>query len=60
MTIDEYRNKHPDCEYCNHRIPPFSNCLALNKRKSKRRARKCPCYVPKKWEYNTDKKDGEK
>ena len=60
MTIDEYRNKHPDCEYCNHSIKPFDTCLATNKRKRKRRAKKCPCYVPQKWEYGTDKKDGAK
>ena len=56
MTVDEYRKKHPNCEYCNHRIPPFEFCLATNKRMGKLRAQKCPCYVPKKWGYGTDKK----
>lgn len=61
MTIDEYRKKHPDCEYCNHRIPHFSCCLAINKYGLGRlRARTCPCYVPEKWKYNTDAKGEDK
>lgn len=51
MTVKEYREKHPDCEYCHHRVQPFFNCIALNKRMSKRTAKKCPCYVPTKWKY---------
>ena len=58
MTVTEYRKKHPDCAYCDHSMPVLYACLAVNKRKSKRRAKKCPCYVPKKWEYETDKKGG--
>ena len=47
MTVNEYRKKHPDCEYCKHSTRPVHTCLALNKRKSKRRAKKCPCYKGK-------------
>ena len=58
MTVNEYRKKHPDCQYCDQRIPPFSDCIcvATNKRMSKRRAKKCPCYVPQEWRY--EKKGG--
>ena len=55
MTVDEYRRKHPKCEYCNHRIHPFDHCIATGKRIRWRSAKKCPCYVAKKWEYNTEK-----
>ena len=54
MTVYEYRKKHPDCGYCHHRIPPFDNCCATNKRMSKKTAKKCPCYVPKKWDYEVE------
>lgn len=54
MTVTEYRKKNPDCEYCKHRIPPFSTCKATNKRMSKRQAKKCPCYEAEEW--NLDKK----
>lgn len=40
MTITEYRKKNPDCKYCKHRIPPFSICLATNKKMSKKQAKK--------------------
>ena len=56
MTIDEYREKHPDCEYCSHRLWGALTCPAINKTMSKRRARRCPCYIPKKWNYSTDEK----
>lgn len=51
MTVNEYRKKHPDCTYCHHRIPPFDTCVAVNKRMNKRRAKKCPCYIPEEWKY---------
>lgn len=62
MTVDEYRKKHPNCEYCDNKISPFERCIATDKRMSKRTAKKCPCFVPKKWGwgYGTDKKDGAK
>ena len=55
MTVSEYRRKHPDCEYCKNRIPLFENCIAINKPIvwGKRRAKKCPCYVPEKWKYES-------
>ena len=55
MTVLEYRQKHPDCEYCHHNVPPFDVCLATNKRKSKRRAKKCSLYIPEKWPYEKEK-----
>lgn len=57
MTVYEYRKKHPDCRYCKHRMPTFDDCYALNKRMSKRTAKKCPCYVPEEWLW--EKKGGE-
>ena len=56
MTVNEYRTKHPNCEYCHHNIPPFERCRATDKRKSKRTAKKCPCYIPKEWQC--EKKGG--
>ena len=58
MTINEYREKHPDCEYCHNHIHPFDKCIATNKRMSKTTAKHCPCYVPEPWKHNTDKKGG--
>jgi hypothetical protein len=58
MKVHEYRKLHPDCAYCKHRIPPFEKCSATNKRMSKRTAKKCPCYCPEEWKYETDKKGG--
>ena len=53
MTVKEYRELHPNCEYCNHNIPPsYSRCPATGKHMSKRTAKKCPCYIPSK--YITD------
>lgn len=57
MKVKEYREKHPDCEYCHHHIQPFDRCLATNKPMSKITAKYCPCYVPEEWKY--EKKDGE-
>lgn len=54
MTVYEYRKKHPDCGYCHHRNPPFDYCSATNKRTSKKTAKKCPCYVPEKWDYEVE------
>ena len=54
MTVTEYRRKYPDCEYCRHRTPPFNTCLAINKRISKRQAKKCPCYEPEKWQFDKE------
>jgi hypothetical protein len=40
MTVKEYREEHPNCEYCNHNIPPsFSRCPATRKHMSKRTAK---------------------
>lgn len=50
MTVNTYRLENPDCYYCIHSLPLFNYCKAINKKKSKRMARKCPCYVPRKWE----------
>ena len=52
MTVTEYREKHPHCEYCDNRIPPFDICLATNKKISKRQAKKCPCYKAQPWKYD--------
>ena len=51
MTVTEYREKHPDCEYCVHNNHVFDTCFATNLRKSKNRAKKCPCYKALPWEY---------
>ena len=54
MTVFEYREKHPNCFYCN--CNPTSllgiKCSATGKTKNKRRAKKCPCYVPAKSLYD--------
>lgn len=55
MTVLEYRQKHPDCGYCHHKVPGFDICLATNERMSRKRAKKCPCYVPEKWSYEKEK-----
>ena len=56
MTVNEYREKHPKCEYCHNRIPPFETiCVATNKRMRKATAKHCPCYVPKEWRYEKEK-----
>lgn len=51
MTVFEYRQKNPDCEYCVHQQRPFDTCLATNKRMGKTTAKKCPCYIPETWKY---------
>lgn len=58
MTVYEYRQQHPDCAYCHHWNAHLEKCYALNKRgASKRRAKKCPCYVPAEWKYERSKND---
>lgn len=51
MTVKEYREKHPRCEYCLHNYARFPStlfrCPATEQRMSKRTAKKCPCYIPK-------------
>ena len=63
MTVKEYREKSPNCKYCHHCAyragVPLERCDATNKVMSKRTAKKCPCYVPKSWAYEIDKKGGE-
>lgn len=55
MTVNEYREKHPDCEYCKHHYGGFDKCIATNKRMNKRTAKKCRCYKPDKFtEGKTD------
>lgn len=49
MTVTEYRETHPNCEYCKHGEGALYNCPATRKRMSKRRAKKCPCYTPRRW-----------
>ena len=49
MTVKEYREKNPNCCYCNHRSMSMDYCSATQKKMSKRTAKKCPCYTPKKW-----------
>ena len=52
MTVAEYRTKHPNCEYCKNRMSGESyKCSATDKRISKRTAKKCPCYIPRIWQY---------
>jgi hypothetical protein len=52
MTVKEYREKHPSCFYCHHRLcGNFNICDATRKRVSTKTAKKCPCYVPEKWHY---------
>lgn len=60
MTVTKYREANPDCEYCAHNNHVFDTCFATNKKKSKSRAKKCPCYVPEewKWEKEEGKRDG--
>ena len=46
LTVNEYREKHPDCEYCLHRARPFDKCIALNKRMGKRTAKNALAMFP--------------
>ena len=53
MTVTEYREKHPNCEYCfNHPRDCGERCEAIGKKMSERTAKKCPCYIPRKWEWD--------
>jgi hypothetical protein len=58
MTVKEYREKHPNCQYCNHRTWGMDRCSATDKRMSKRTAKKCPCYIPEKWYLDTNENEG--
>ena len=57
MTVKEYREKYPNCKYCNHRMLGFDNCQATGKRMSKRTAKKCPCYIPETWRFDKEESD---
>ena len=57
MTIKEYREKHPNCQYCKHRVPPFDICLATDKIMGKSTAKRCPCYIPEEWKYERSEND---
>ncbi len=47
MTVKEYREKHPNCSYCNHQAHSSDfRCPATKLIMSKRTAKKCPCYLP--------------
>lgn len=52
MKVFEYRKKHPNCEYCEHRFMGFDKCIATQKAIRPMTARKCPCYKPKKWSFD--------
>lgn len=54
MTVTEYREKHPNCEYCYHSpaIKVNNKCDATGKRVSNRTAKKCPCYVARRWAFD--------
>lgn len=58
MTVTEYREKHPNCEYCQHRGFTTYICSATKKRMSKMVAKKCPCYLAATWP--SDKKENDK
>ena len=58
MTVDEYRKKYPNCNYCVHRVPGLCTCLATEKKMSEKTAKSCPCYIAKKWPYKTTEQDG--
>lgn len=46
MTVNEYRQKHPNCKYCIHNCYyGFSDrCVATNKIVLRWTAKWCPCY----------------
>lgn len=47
MTVKEYREKHPNCKYCNHSVHTKAlRCPATRRIKLKMTAKKCPCYMP--------------
>jgi hypothetical protein len=56
MTVFEWRQVFPNCEYCKNYIPPFGECKATGQRIGKRTAKKCPCFVPEEWRL--EKKGG--
>lgn len=49
LTVTLYREKNPNCEYCEHKGYALKYCPATKKKMSKRTAKKCPCYTPEKW-----------
>lgn len=57
MTVTEYRETHPNCEYCKHRGFSDFICYATQKKLSKRTAKKCPCYTPVKWHGDKETED---
>ena len=60
MTVKEYREKYPNCKYCNHWMLGDEYgyaCSATMKRMTKGTAKKCPCYVPAKWRFDIEASD---
>lgn len=52
MTVTEYRTHHPDCAYCKNKSFGSEFCSAINKKMSKRQAKRCPCYTPMGWMFD--------
>ncbi len=53
MTVNNYRDEHPLCEYCIHRKGAFYGfCPATRKKMKKHTAKRCPCFWAETYELN--------
>lgn len=50
MTVKEYREQHPKCDYCRHLWPGLKQCQARKIYPKKGTAKKCPLYTPEEYE----------
>lgn len=60
MTVKEYREKHPNCEYCKNWMWGDEygyKCSATKQVMRKRTAKKCPCYVAEKWRFDEEQNE---
>jgi hypothetical protein len=55
MTVYEYREQHPKCDYCRHLWPGLGKCQARKIYPKKGTAKKCPLYEPE--EYERENRD---
>ena len=59
MTVNEYRDKHPNCEYCVHHSKLYYFCPATKKEMKKHTAKFCPCFWAEIYELNKKTARGE-
>lgn len=49
MTVNEYREQHPKCDYCKHLWPGLDKCQARKIYPRKGTAKRCPLYNPEEY-----------